>query len=788
MNKLAQFLKSGIKSLKRERYYALLNILGLGLGIFCFLLTSLYVKDELTHDKWHKNAENIYMPQRTLETPGGSMALLPAYPLGGALVEESPGVRDAVNISFAQVGKYTVKEEEFETKRLFNTTGSIFRVFDFGLELGDEEKALSQPDGVVISYELARKHFPGQNPMGELIDLEHQGTYKVTGVLKPIPGNSHLQFDFLIPIDYTKGHYINIENHWQFGMGVQYLLVEPGYDIEKLEQEASALIQKNTGKEDDFTFAFNKFSELYLSGKTSRSSGGMFGGQEKYIIIFSVVGTLMLFVASFNYINLTTSRSFARAKDFAVRKVVGASKGRLIAIQLGETFFVTFLALVVAIIGIELVLPGFNELIGKQLSLNISSDLTTLAIPAGVLVLVVFISGVYPALMGSRFNLSSILKGNLPNSKGSLVRKSLIVVQFVICTGVLASALIIRFQADYMISMDLGYNSQNIISIEMARAGMYSKKETFRTELSRSTLIEAVSSGPIPDTHSLVIIEIGEGEDMRREMFVTGNSIKGFVNIAGLELVAGSSFEDLPESALESAVILNETGVETLGLMAEEAIGQTVEGSSFRIVGVVKDFHISATKSKIKPLIISYNPDNVSNTLLRFKAGDQEKVIAFAESIWEELGATEPLKYDVIENHFDNAFKREEALISIFDGLTIMLISVAGLGLFALAVFESQIREKELCIRKVLGANYLTLLRNLNMRFVLLIGLALIISIPITQYLIGSWLDAFPYRIDSTANYFIIAGGLVMVLAIVMLSIQGVNSVRKNPAEVLRNE
>ncbi|KYG73567.1 MULTISPECIES: ABC transporter permease [Roseivirga] len=787
MNKLAQFLKSGFKSLKRERYYALLNILGLGLGIFCFLLTSLYVKDELTHDKWHKNAENIYMPQQIFESEQGSMMLMPSFAIGQGWVDEIPAVRDYVNISSEKHRDYIINESEFKTKQLVFTTGALFRIFDFSLALGNPEKALSEPDAMVISHEIARKHFKGENPLGEYIEVKGIGTYKVTGVLNPIPSNSHLQFEFLVPIDFTKDPYTGLENNWQFGSGYHYLLIDEGSDMEKLSDETLAMLEKHTGNKQAMPFRFNKFSELYMSGSAMRTGDSMFGGRKKYVVIFSIIGALMLLVASFNYINLTTSRSFARAKDFAIRKVIGASKARLIAIQLGETFFIALLGLVIALIALELTLPSINELIGKNLSLQIQRDPSVLFLPASVLVLVMLLSGLYPALIGSRFNLSASLKGKSPNSRGTVIRKALIVIQFTICTGVLASALIIRFQANHMINMDLGYNTKNIISIEMRRSGLYDKMQTFKNEVQRSAIVEGIASGPIPTSGGAMIINIGE-EDKVQQFFGYSAADKNFINIADLQIVAGNSFANVDESALANGVIINEAACELLDLSPEEAISTKIPDSEMEIVGVIKNYHTSSTKSKIGPQIISYDEDQLSNVLIRYKAGDQDKVVAHAEAVLAELGYTEQLKYNVIENHFENAFKREEALISIFDGLTIMLISVAGLGLFALAVFESQIREKELCIRKVLGANSLTLLRNLNMRFVLLIGLALIISIPITQYLIGSWLDAFPYRIDSTANYFILAGGVVMVLAIVMLSIQGVNSVRKNPAEVLRSE
>jgi len=789
MNKLAQFLKSGMKSLRREKYYALINILGLGLGIFCFLLTSLYVKDELTHDKWHKNAEKIYLPEQTLETGSGSISLMPSFAIGKAWVDENPGVIDAVNISYAESKEYSVRGEKYNTEQLFFTTSALFRIFDFRLERGDETQALEQPDGIVISHEMAQKHFKSQNPMGEYIEIDGLGTYKITGVLKPIPGNSHLQFEFLVPIDFTKGPYEGIENSWVAGNGLHYLLVDENYDLAQLAIETEEMVKKHTGRETSLNFRFSKFSELYMSGKAMHAGNkNMFGGQAKYVIIFSIVGILMLMVASFNYINLTTSRSFARAKDFAIRKVVGASKTRLVMIQLGETFFIALIGLVISLIALELSLPSLNELIGKNLSLEIQRDPSVLMLPVGVLLLVMMLSGLYPAFIGSRFNLSKSLKGKLPNSKGAVIRKVLIVLQFSICTGVLASALIIRFQAKHMINMDLGYNAQNIISIDMRISGSDNKIQAFKNEIQRSTLIEDLASGPIPTSGGAMIIGIGEEGNERQEFFSYAAADKGFVRIAGLEMLAGTSFENIDDSELVNAVILNETAAELLGFTTEEAINQKVQGTDLRIVGVVKNYHLNSTKSKINPQLITYNTDQLSNVLMRYKAGDQQKVIAHAESVWGDLGFTEPLKYQVIADAFDNAFEREEALISIFDGLTIMLITVAGLGLFALAVFESQMREKELCIRKVLGASPLALLRNLNRSFILLIGLAMLISVPVTQYLIKGWLEGFPYRIDSTTTYFIIAAGFVMILALVMLTIQGVNSVRKNPAEILRNE
>lgn len=788
MNKIGYFLKQGIKGLKRERFFALVNILGLSLGMFCFLVSSLYVKDELTHDKWHKNAERIYLPQQSLITGNGSINLMPSYAIGPAWKAESPGVLDVVNISFAKSSKYTVNGVEYNTDELFYSSSALFTVFDFSLKFGDEMEALEEPNGIVVSHEMARKHFRSQNPLGEFIDLEGLGIYQVTGVLDKIPSNSHLQFEFIIPIDFTKGDYKDLETNWQFGSGLHYLLLAENYSIQQLSEDTKALLKKNKDQRSEFEFTFNKFSELYLKGRTVRNTSGMFGGQEKYIIIFSIVGVLMLLVASFNYINLTTSRSFSRAKDLVVRKILGASRGRLVRFQLGETLFVAILALILTIISLEGTLPSINNLIGKNLSLDIGADPSVLFLPIAVLLIVVLLSGIYPALVASKFNLADSLKGNSPKAKGTIIRKSLMVLQFAICTGVLASALVIRYQANYMIEKDLGYNTQNLISIDLRRGNMYDKKSAFKSELERSSQIELISSGPIPSSGGALIMDIGEGEEKTQQFISFGSADTGFIKIGGMEMVAGSDFSAFEESQLENAVMINEAALNLFGLDIEDAINQVIPNTKYKLVGVIKDYHFSSTKSKISPLLINYDLEQISNLLLRFKAGNKDNVIAHAQTIWDDLGATEEFKYNLIETHFDDAFEREEALVSIFDGLTVMLILIASLGLFGLSVFESQLKEKEMSIRKVLGASQLMLIQYLNRNFLFLIGFALVIAVPVTQYMITGWLEDFPYRIESTYSIFAISCGIVLGLALLMLTFQGVRTARKNPVDVLRNE
>lgn len=788
MNNILRFLKSGMKNLKRERFFGVVNIFGLTIGMFCFLITALYVKDELTHDKWHENSDRIYLPQQGMVTPNGVMNLLPAYATGAAWKAESPGVEEVVNISFAKTRKYSVKDIQFETESLFYTTGAIFKVFDFTLSAGDEKTALAEPNSVIISEAVARKHFRGQNALGEFIEIDGLGAFRVTGVMDRIPSNSHLQFEFIIPVDFNNGDYEGLETDWQFGQGLFYLLMDENYSLDKLKADTEAIFKRNKDEHSAFEFSFLKFSELYLAGRTGRGGSGMFGGQERYIIIFSVVGTLILLVASFNYINLTTSRSFARAKDLVVRKILGASSARLIGFQIGETLFMSIIALVIAIISLEIALPSLNSLIGKNLSVDINNDPSLLLLPLLLLLLVVILSGIYPALIGSKLNLLNTLKGNSPKAKGSIIRKGLIVLQFAICTGVLASALIIRSQAEFLIQKDLGYNTENLLTIDVRRGDMFEKYKAFKSELQRSTQIEMVSSGPLPKSGGAMIIEVGEGENKTSQFVSYSAADKGFVEIGGLKVISGQSFSELDESQLENAALINEAALALFDLDIEGAINQVIPGSTAKIVGVLKDFHFNSTKNAISPILILYGPNDLGNILIRYKAGNVDNVLAYAEQQWDALGATAPFKYELIDTYFEDAFKREETLVSIFNGLTVMLILIASLGLFALAVFEGQLREKELSIRKVLGASQMALIRKLNLRFLSLILIAFLVAIPITQYLISGWLDSFAYRIESTTLIHTMSAGIVMILAFSMLTIQGVLSVKKNPADILRNE
>ena len=784
---MKRFFLQGIRSLKRERFFTIVNLVGLSLGMFCFLITALFVRDELTHDQWHEKGDRVFRPRIEFSSGNGAVFnIFPSFNILEALKEESPGVEDGVNISFAESDEFQVGEDWFESKDIYYSQTALFDIFDFSLKLGDEKTALEGKDKVVLSAELARKHYGSDNPIGKFITFKDKGVKQVSGVLNPIPSNSHLQFDMLMPIDPDGDLYGGNKDNWVTGTGLHYFLVQEGYTAGQLKEDVIALLEKHDASDYSGFYIFERFSELYMGSMTMRNdSQNMFGGQMKYIYIFSVIGMLMLVVACFNYINLTTARSFSRARDLGIRKVIGASRTRLILSQMAETLFISIMALVIAMVTMELLMDEINSLIGKEIRLDLQNDTSVLLLPLSLLAVVVIISGIYPALTTSSFNLSAVLKGDMPKSNVSLFRKVLVILQFFICAGLLSGALIIRGQANHMINMELGYNEKNVITLDLFGSVPGPKYKELRAELEKIPLIEKVSGSPMPGLNSVMFIdEEKDGQKINLTPFF-GAADKDFNELFELKIVQGTDFSGVPESELANAILINETALKQLGW--DDPIGKELAGGMI-IVGVMEDFMYRSAKSEIDPALIKYDVENIGGLQFRFRKGNREEVLARVEEAWNSFNTEMPFAYNDVEAYFADSYGKEERLVRIFDVLTVFLVTVAFLGLFALSAFESQLREKEIGIRKVLGASYYSLVQLLNRRFIILILIALSASVPLSYYLIDQWLQDFPNKISSMAPYFIAAVVTILVLALILLSIHGFLNSRKNPVSVLRNQ
>lgn len=789
-------VKTFIRSFRRDFLLSSISLLGLTLGMFCFLITALFVRDELTHDQWHENADNIYMSTIKVEATGGvRINMIPSYLLTDAMVENSPYVLDAVNISNANKGNYSVNNQEFETKGIYWTQESFFNVFDFGLEIGNEASALSDPSGVVVSKEMANKHWPNQNPVGQSLrlktdDLDQE--FLITGVLKEIPSNSHMRFDFLLPINKDVEPYKSYSENWRTGVGLNYFLLDKGVTVEKLKEEVISVLSTHKeayGSDEDFEeftsgYNFARFSEMYMDGNTMRNdNANMFGGQRKYIYIFTIIGVLMLIVSCFNYVNLTMAKSIARVKSIVVRKIIGAGRANLILENMLETLFIATIALIVAVIGLEMMLPSINNMIGKSLEFSVFAEPDILIIPIGLLLLVTLVSGIYPAITISSMHLANLLHGSMPQNGRNLTRKFLVVLQFMVCSGLLSAALIIRGQTNYLINKDIGYNTESIVNLSLTDVGLYDKFEEVKTALETIPSINDMAGSPLPGLGFVFFVK--ETEDSPSMTLFYGYAEKNFNDLLKIELLQGEGFDNLDAAELENAILINEAAAEVLGF--EDPIGKKLDNDMV-IRGVLKDFHYWSARSKIGPAAIQYGKDNITNIQIRCKAGDLEKVKAQIEVALAPLNPTAAVELTPLENYFSSSFQKEERLVSIFDYLTAILVVVSFLGLFALATFENQLREKELGIRKVLGAKAFNLIVIMNSKFFYLIVIALVVSVPVSYWLISQWLADFSYRIDSLFQFYAVAILMVTLGSILSLSIQSYWKTKINPVEVLRND
>lgn len=788
MNSISRFFKHGVKSLKRERFFALVNVLGLSLGMFCFVITSLYVRDEITTDRWHAKGDRVWSPVSHMEFEGmGELTLLPSYDFAQKIKEGVAGIENSVSITSPNLHAYYFDNQRFKVENLYYAEQSLFDVFDFDLKYGNEAIALTGLKKLLISEELALKHFgEGVNPVGETLELEEKGEFVISGVMKKTVKGSQFSFDMIAPLDAINPNNNDGSDKDYWFRGLHFMLIKEGYTPEQLQADTES-ITADDEKFKDRRFEYTKFTDMYLNGTTTVRQQNAFGGDMKYIYIFSLVGTLMLVVACFNYINLTTARSIARSKDMVIRKIVGASRLRIIWMQVGETAFLSLLAITIASIAMEMTLPKINMILEKELTLNFIEDPGLMLIPAGLVLLVIVISGIYPALVSSSFQLSALLKNATPRSSGVLFRKVLVVLQFLICAGLLSSALIIRGQASFLINMDTGYNRTNVINIGLDETGMTDKYKELRAELSRIPQIEMMSGSALPLVNSLMVFPVESEGETKQEMISFSRADKEILEFFEIELLQGKSFDELTEGELSKAILINETAVKKLGY--EDPIGKEPLGEgSYKVVGVIKDFQFNSAKTKISPLMLDYSPDDIQNLHVRFREGDREVVMAQMQQVWEQFNPMYPLEVTDVETYFERDYKSESRLVQIFDMLTAMLATIALLGLFALSTFENKLREKEMSIRKVLGAGYFSLITVMNRRFVFLILLALAVSVPVTWYLVDGWLSDFPYRITSTTQQFLLSSLGVLLLTIAVLSAHGYRNARRNPAEILRNE
>jgi ABC-type antimicrobial peptide transport system permease subunit len=780
------YLKIALRNLINQKAYSFINITGLAVGMACFILILLWVQDELSYDRFHENTENLYRVVDHEKYSNGEELYFTSNPavLGPILKEEYPEI-----LEFARFIRGRNIITHYGEKRI-NDDGfafadpSFFSLFTFPLVEGDKENVLSGPYSLVISEETARKYFGEKNPIGKTIRIDNRLDFKISAVAKNVPANSHLQFKFLAPFTTIKEFGGELEG-WNSFAYATYILLDKNGDYREVSRKIEDVVRQRDEKS-IVSLSLQSIKDVHLYSSHIWGLGG--DGDIKYVYIFSIIAVFILLTACINFMNLATARSARRAKEVGLRKVVGAAREEIIFQFLGESILIAFIALSFSIALVDLMLPYFNSLSGKQLDLTVGGNFNIIIMMLGTVIATGIIAGSYPALFLSGFQPVTALKGALNlGVKGSAFRKILVSFQFVLTIVLIIGTLVFNRQLHFIRNQKLGFNEEFVLSITL-KGDLTQKTGFLKNELMRNgdiVNVSAVSDLPTRIRVSMIVDE-WEGRDADEQylshLFYADQD---FPNTMQMEMVQGRFFSEDIASDTANGVVINEAALGVMGM--DSPVGKNIFEKR-EIIGVIKDFHFSSLHHKISPLVIAYSDRDFRFLMVKLKPGDISRAVNSLESTWNSVAPEFPLEFQFLDEHIDMLYRADRRIEKIVNTFTVLALFIACLGLFGLVSFVASQRTKEIGIRKVLGATIPGIFVLLSKEFIKWVLMANIIAWPIAYYFMNKWLGEFAYRIDLSIWLFVFSGGLALVIALATVSYQAIKAAIANPVEALRYE
>ena len=778
----------------RDRQFTILNLLGLSTGLACALLIYLWIADELNVDKYNEKDKQLYQVMENLKTENGIKTITgTAGLLGKALAEEMPEVEYSVSVLpaswFPFQGVVTNGETHIKAGGQY-VSKDYFNAFTINFSEGDKNQLFADKSAVAVSDELAKKLFnTTQNIIGKTLkwnQSEFGGSFIISGIFKKTPPSATDQFDLIFNYDLVLERRPNLLN-WGNSDPSTYIVVKKGTDIARLNSKIKNF-QLTKDKEAGKTLFVTRFSDRHLHGKYE--NGKEAGGRIAYVKLFSIIAIFILLIACINFMNLSTAKASRRLKEVGIKKVVGASRHTLVLQYIGESLLMTFLSLILAIAFIILLLPVFNEITGKQLNLYFKASLLISII--GITLLTGLIAGSYPALYLSSFNPVTVLKGKLSISLGELwVRKGLVIFQFTLSVIFIAVVLIVYKQLNYIQSKNLGYSRDNIIHFEIPLendSARVSAAASFINELNTIPGVINASSyyHNLTGDHGGISGFEWPGKPLGMDVDFSNLEVGyNFLETAGIKIKEGRNFSKSDNAHNE--IIFNETAIKEMGL--KDPVGKMIKfwGMERRIIGVAADFNFESLYQSVKPCFFQVYPA-MPNVMVKIKAGTEKQTIAQLQKAFTAFTPGMTFDYRFLDEDYQVLYaseKRIGILSRYFAGLAII---ISCLGLFGLAAFTAQRRQKEIGIRKVVGASVADVTAMLSKDFLKLVLLAILIAFPIAWWIMNQWLSDFAYRIDIGAGVFLIAGGSVILITLVTISFQAIKAAIANPVKSLRTE
>lgn len=794
------YLITAYRIIKRQKLYSFINIFGLAIGMACCIVILLLVRHELSFDRFHKKGDRIYRILANISFGDKSMITSQMYgPMGKRLAADYPEVIDYTRFFSTRKFLAHYKDKQLYIDKTQYADASIFNIFDFKLVSGIRETALSEPYTAVLTQNAAEKIFGDEDPIGKVFYRNRQIPYTVTGVLKNIPKNSHLQFDMLLSMTELSARPDHIVNQWRAFNFITYLLLEKDADVKNLERQLPEFAKKYLGdKANRFEYFLQPLYDIHLYSSVSYDTMNWYRSDISYIYGISLLAVIILLLACFNFTNLSAARSAGRAMEVGIRKVQGANRSQLIWQFLGESLLMAFFSMILAIALVEIFLPALNNFFGGVLAFDFLENWTLLLGLAGITVITGVLSGSYPAFIISAFRPISALKGaSLSKSGKSILKKTIVVVQFTVSIILLVSVIIITGQLKYIHEKNLGFDKDNVVTIPMSRNSSRQAYEAMRNEIFQHPEITAVARSHRMIGHRDGFSRISycfEGGSSEDEFGLNYLSVDyDFFSVYDIEFVEGKPFsrEYDTDASGGRAYVINRAVMKEMGW--NKAVGRKVwqkdePNTNGSIIGVVKDFHYMSLHNEIKPFIFIIRPGEWRFISVRIKSGNISNTMDILKSVWEKYVPDCPFEYIFLDEHFENLYRSEQRISNIITTSSLLTIFISCLGLLGLISFSVQSRTKEIGIRKVLGASVPGIVFMLSKEFLKWVLIANVIAWPMAYYAMNKWLRNFAYKIDLSWWIFALAGALALFIALMTVNFQAVKAARANPIEALRYE
>lgn len=801
---IKQFFITAIRSLSKNKGFSALNIFGLAIGLTCFAFISIWVNDELSYDKFNKNADRIFRVTGEVNTQAESFRqAVSSIPLAAALKEDFSQIEETVRFdksdAIVELGNKQFSEDE-----ILATDPSFFKVFSYPLTQGDASTALNNAFNIILTKSMAKKYFADEDPIGKtlklyLYDITGRGeTYHVTGVMPDPPKNAHFTFNFLVSFKSfeTANPWSLTADAWGNNSYYTYLLLKNKSDRDKVESGLVSFLERhrpsNAGvPRNSFLLHLQALTDIHL--KSSLRYEIEANGNMNFIYIFITVGLIILLIAAINYMNLATARSLSRAKEVGVKKVLGATKGHLIGQHITESVLVSLLAFVSAIIFCVLLEPVFTSLSGKELQLFASPKLIVFLVLTTIVVGI--LSGIYPAFFIAAYKAGDVLKGSFKSSPmGVYLRKGLVVLQFSIAVVLIAGILIVSNQLNFIRNKDLGFDKVGLVALKVnGSADVIQNFESFKNTLLTKPQIKGVTR-----SNTLIIGGIGNagattidgnGEPLRTGTYRLQID-SDYIDVYGMKLLDGRSFYE--DHAIDSlAYIVNEAAVSAFGWSnTRDALNKPFEmsGRKGEVVGVVKNFNFHTLQHPVEPLVMVAMRNNFSQITLKADLKDPKETMALISASWKEHFPGVMMEAGFIDEKLNDQYKAEERFSGFFLYFSILALMIACLGLLGLTAFATQQRVKEIGIRKVLGAGVGNIATMLTKDFLYLVLIAAIIAFPVAWLLMNKWLQDFAFKVTISWWNFAIAGAIALLIALITVSFQAIKAALENPVKSLKAE